>query len=120
MDAVKFIEERNRMCDSLFGCEGCPANSQEDGLGECFVGIKSKYTPEQQIEIVDKWSATHPRKTRQSVFLEQYPDALLDKFGVMRMCPMAISADYRDSDECKNPERSCVDCQREFWMQEVE
>lgn len=73
MDAVKFIKERARMCDSLFGCEGCPANSQENGLGECFVGIKSKYAPEQQIEIVDKWSKEHPRKTRQSVFLEQYP-----------------------------------------------
>lgn len=34
---------------------------------------------------------------------------------------MAISAAYRDNDgECKKPERPCMDCQREFWMQEVE
>ena len=61
------------------------------------------------------------RKTRQSVFLEQYPDALLDKFGVMQMCPMALSAAYRDNDGyCKYQERPCRDCQLEFWMQEVE
>lgn len=107
MDAVKFIEERRRM----FAVTG--ENSK--------YSLFNMSTPSEDIvKKVEEWSAAHPRKTRQSVFLEQYPDALLDKFGVMQMCPMAISADYRDSDECKNPERSCVDCQREFWMQEVE
>lgn len=117
MDAVKFIEERNRMCKS-FGnrCTGCPASN-----GGCAVGQESTLDATDQVAIVEGWSAAHPRKTRQSVFLEQYPDAVLDKFGVMQICPMAISAAHRDSDgECKNPERSCVDCKREFWMQEVE
>ena len=119
MDAVKFIKERARMCDSLFGCEGCPANSQENGLGECFVGIKSKYAPEQQIEIVDKWSKEHPRKTRQSVFLEQWPEAEIDKYGCLRLCPELVSADYRNRHgDCLN--RVCIDCRREFWSQEVE
>lgn len=36
MDAVTFIKERARMCDSLFGCEGCPANSQEKWIGGVF------------------------------------------------------------------------------------
>lgn len=119
MDAVKFIKERARMCDSLFGCEGCPANSQENGLGECFVGIKSKYAPEQQIEIVDKWSKEHPRKTRQSVFLEQWTEAEIDEYGCLRLCPELVSADYRNRHgDCLN--RVCIDCRREFWMQEVE
>ena len=119
MDAVKFIKERARMCDSLFGCEGCPANSQENGLGECFVGIKSKYAPEQQIEIVDKWSKEHPRKTRQSVFLEQYPEAEIDSRGCLMLCPKRISADYQKRyRNCTN--RLCSDCRKEFWWQEVE
>lgn len=117
MDAVKFLKERQRMCDSLFGCEGCPANSQENGLGECFVGIKSKYAPEQQIEIVDKWSKEHPRKTRQSVFLEQYPQADIDNIGLLVMCPKRISADIRVTADCMR--QRCSDCRREFWMQEV-
>lgn len=106
MDAVKFIKEWNRML-------------KVEGRVPC-IEICTTRTPEETVSSVEEWSATHPRKTRQSVFLEQYPEAVLDKFGVMQMCPMAISAAYRDSDECKNPERSCVDCQREFWMQEVE
>lgn len=121
MDAVKFIKERARMCDSLFGCKGCPANSQEDGLGECFVGIKSKYAPEQQIEIVDKWSKEHPRKTRQSVFLEQWPETELDTNGAVAICPAILSSDYRSANKrCKHPGTACSDCRREFWMQEVE
>lgn len=121
MDAVKFIKERARMCDSLFGCEGCPANSQENGLGECFVGIKSKYAPEQQIEIVDKWSKEHPRKTRQSVFLEQYPEAIVGDDGVLRVCPSPIFPSDRSAyNGCVRPNSLCSDCRREFWMQEVE
>ena len=122
MDAVKFIEERNRMCKS-FGdrCTGCPASDACKNELCCAFDQWSTLDATAQVSIVKKWSAEHPRKTRQSVFLEQYPDAVLDKFGVMQMCPMAISAAYRDNDgECKNPERPCMDCQREFWMQEVE
>lgn len=121
MDAVKFIKERARMCDSLFGCEGCPANSQENGLGECFVGIKSKYAPEQQIEIVDKWSKEHPRKTRQSVFLEQYPEAQIDDTDVLCVCPAVISPSYRkDGGGCLNIHKKCANCRYEFWTKVVD
>lgn len=122
MDAVKFIEERRRMCKSFdTGCNGCPAFNACNNNLCCAVGNESKMDATSQIAIVEEWSAAHPRKTRQSVFLEQYPDAVLDKFGVIQMCPMAISVAYRDSDgECKNPEKMCIDCRREFWMQEVE
>lgn len=119
MDAVKFIKERARMCDSLFGCEGCPANSQENGLGECFVGIKSKYAPEQQIEIVDKWSKEHPRKTRQSVFLEHWPNARPADDGVLTFCPKRFDFHISCLAECHSLKK-CRDCRREFWMQEVE
>lgn len=119
MDAVKFIKERARMCDSLFGCEGCPANSQENGLGECFVGIKSKYAPEQQIEIVDKWSKEHPRKTRQSVFLEHWPNARPADDGVLTFCPKRFDFHISCLAECHSLKK-CSDCRREFWMQEVE
>lgn len=121
MDAVKFIEERNRMCESFGdGCTGCPASNACKNELCCAFDQGSTLDATAQIAIVEKWSVAHPRKTRQSVFLKQYPDALLDKFGVMQMCPMAISAAYRDNDgECKKPERPCMDCQREFWMQEV-
>ena len=122
MDVVKFIEERNRMCKSFVGgCKGCPAsNACEDNLS-CAIGYASTLDATKQVAIVEKWSKEHHRKTRQSVFLEQYPDAVLDGVGVLRICPIYLSAEYRD--DCnggKNIGKKCSDCRREFWMQEVE
>lgn len=123
MDAIKFIEERNRMCES-FGdrCTGCPAsNDCNDSPCGCAVGQESTLDATDQVAMVEEWSAAHPRKTRQSVFLEQYPETILDAFGALQICPMYISAAHRDSDgECKYPKKPCADCRREFWMQEVE
>ena len=121
MDAVKFIEERKRMCES-FGdrCEGCPAFGTDEDALCCVVEKESSLDATAQIAIVEEWSAAHSRKIRQDVFLEQYPETALDAFGVIQICPMAISAVYRDeSGECKDPERLCIDCRREFWMQEM-
>ena len=117
MDALEFLKERRRMCDSHRWCKGCPL---EDG--KCVV---SDVAPDEDykriITAVEQWSKEHPRKTRQSVFLEQYPEADIDGYGVVGLCPMSISAAHRDSDgECNCPEKMCRDCRREFWMQEVE
>ena len=116
MDALEFLMERRRMCDSYRHCEGCPLEG-----GKCVV---SSVPPDEDykriIAAVDQWSKEHQRKTRQSVFLEQYPEAEIDANGVVGLCPMSISAAYRDSNgECNNPEQMCTDCRREFWMQEV-
>ena len=117
MDALEFLMERRRMCNSYSDCEGCPLEE-----GKCVV---SSVEPDEDykriITTVERWSKEHPRKTRQSVFLEQYPEAEIDMNGVVGLCPMSISAAHRDSDgECNCPEKMCRDCRREFWMQEVE
>ena len=121
MDAVKFIEERNRMCKSFnygCGCQMCPACNNDLC---CAFDQESTLDATVQIDIVEKWAKEHPRKTRQDVFLEQYPEALINECGVLCICPMNISADYRDTDRgCKNMGKKCVVCRREFWMQEVE
>lgn len=106
MDAVKFLEERKRMYES--------------GAATPSIRLGDNYTPERAVKIVEEWAAAHPVKTRQSVFLEQWPEAKIDKFGVIQICPMSISATYRDSNgECKTPEIMCMDCRRGFWMQRV-
>lgn len=117
MDAVKFIEERNRMCMACHRCVGCKAYDEDSDY--CRVDIESSEKPDGQVSIVEQWAKEHPRKTRQSVFLEQYPEVEIDECGHLQLCPKRISADcrsrYRD---CAN--RVCKDCRREFWMQEVE
>lgn len=66
-------------------------------------------------------SKEHPRRTRQSVFLEQFPETTLDVTGVITICPTPLSSDYRNNNGgCKHPDTACYDCRREFWMQEVE
>ena len=116
MDALEFLVERKRLCSSYKGCMGCPF-----GAAECVV---SDVAPDEDykriVAAVEQWSKGHPRKTRQSVFLEQWPEAEIDENGVVGLCPMSISAAHRDSDgECNCPEILCRDCRREFWMQEV-
>lgn len=117
MDALEFLKERVRMCNSYNGCGECP-------LAEslCFISnTTSDENLKKMIAAVEQWSKEHPRKTRQSVFLEQYPEAKIDVNGVVGLCPTYISAAHRDSDRnCNHPERLCKDCRREFWMQEVE
>ena len=117
MDALEFLKEGKRMCNSYKGCMGCPFEE-----GKCIV---SDVAPDEDykriITAVEQWSKEHPRKTRQSVFLEQYPEAEIYANGVVGLCPMFISAAHRDSDGgCNCPERLCACCRREFWMQEVE
>lgn len=121
MDTVKFIEERRRMCKSFDdGCSGCPAFNACNNLC-CAVGNESMMDATAQIAIVEKWSASHPRKTRQDVFLEMWPESFLDEYGILQFCPRYISSAYRNDDgKCKNPEKRCIDCSHEFWMQEVE
>ena len=98
MDAVKFIEERNRMCGTMSEVWGVDAA--------------------QIVKNTEEWSAAHPVKTRQSVFLEQYPQADIDNTGLLILCPKRISADIRVTADCMR--QRCSDCRREFWMQEVE
>lgn len=53
---------------------------------------------------------------RQSVFLEQYPEAELGKNGVLRVCPAPISLKYRNDGRCVTFARGCVECRKECWM----
>lgn len=114
MDAVKFIEERSRMCDTCFdaeknSCVNCPAN-------HCACLSMRAITDDNKIvSIVEEWSAAHPRKTRQDVFLEQWPKARIDTDGVLWACPINFVYNH----PCFSGS-GCPDCRREFWMQEVE
>ena len=107
MDAVKFLEERNRMYKS--------------GAATPCIGLEDDYDPVNAVKIVEEWSAAHPRKTRQSVFLEQYPQASIGGDGLLQVCPCPISESHRNAQGgCVNIHRQCSDCRKEFWGQEVE
>ena len=106
MDAVKFIEEHRRM----YKVTGKHLPTLAEGI-----------PAEDVVKEVEEWSAAHPRKTRQSVFLEQWPEARIYDNGVLGVCPAGISLSHRrDGGGCLYPRKECGECRREFWMQEVE
>lgn len=114
MDAVEFLRDFRRMCwsygDTCTDCElkGAQCRPTEKDCDH-----------EKVIRVVEEWSAAHPRKTRQSVFLAQWPEAEIDKFGSLAVCPKCISADCRNRyDDCGD--RLCPDCRKEFWFTPIE
>ena len=118
MDALEFLMERRRMCDSYRHCEGCPLEG-----GKCVV---SGVTPDEDykriIAAVDQWSKEHPRKTMQSVFLEQWPDAIISPDGLPEVAPCQLCVGLTHGKSTEDCEKIglCAKCRREFWMQEVE
>lgn len=115
MDAVKFIKERDRMCRFYHhagDCYQCPAKDCECSALEGMVDDDNIVT------IVEEWSAAHPRKTRQSVFLEQFPNApIYTNTHNVALNPCLVDTTLRG--HCPTG-RGCDICRREFWMQEVE
>ena len=115
MDAVKFIKERDRMCHFYHhagDCYQCPAKDCECSALEGMVNDDNIVT------IVEKWSVVHPRKTRQDVFLEQFPNApIYTNTHNVILDPCLVDTTLRG--HCPTG-RGCDTCRREFWMQEVE
>lgn len=108
MDAVEFLEQLKKR-----------SKSNPDYYGE-ELNI-AHIEPISLVSQVEQWAAEHPAKTRQSVFLEQYPEARLMQDGVLSICPIAISSAYRGEDgSCANPSEKCDDCRRKFWLAEAE
>ena len=107
MDAVKFLQERNRMFLSGAATPG--------------IELEDDFDPVKAVEIIERWSVQHPRKTRQSVFLEQWPEARIESDGISSICPAVLSKSY-SGEKCPNiiTQKICTACRREFWMQEVE
>ena len=110
MDALEFLMERKRMCNSYNDCCDCPL-----GSSRCVINhVTSDEDHERIVTTVEQWAKEHPRKTRQSVFLEQWPNSKMGDNGVIGMCPRNVNKMH----VCGSV--GCADCRREFWMQEVE
>lgn len=106
MDAVKFINEYRRIY-TLKRCMECPL--REKG---CSITTQ-KAKAEEIVDIVEKWSAEHPIKTRQSELLKMFPNAKTNKDGIS-ICPRVVDTKH----ECER--KACEECIKEYWLAEVE
>lgn len=113
MDAVKFVKTLGRMCDAeCIKCEFWKRRSRGESCNAW-----QKNHPEEAVAIVEQWAAAHPIKTRQSVFLKHYPDALILAHGCLNACPMDV---FSDADINCNNAQPCFECKKAFWLAEVE
>ena len=117
MDAVKYLKEAYRMCETIKNCTICP-------FKEYKITVPCKFTsesleqinPEKAVEIVEKWAEEHPAKTRQSEFLKMFPNVRLygDQIDI---CPKTVDV---KSNLCNEYDCECDKCKKDYWFTEVE
>ena len=121
MDAIKYFKEAVRMCESSGGCINCLFDQEMDEHPsfpyKSLVSCKERIAVEKCVSIVEKWSAEHPAKTRQSEFLNMFPNAPLRENGSIAICPLDVDRYVKCSE--KQGSR-CPDCQKDYWLAEVE
>lgn len=115
MDAVDFLNEGTRMCNSYKSCVGCPMYPTDDC---CMVRMNLK----QMIRIVEQWSKEHSIKTRQSEFLKRYPEAEIGDDGHPSVDPCQLHKEMANVEihdgYCNK--YGCDECRRDFWLKEIE
>lgn len=112
-----FLKEWERMCDSSHcTCQMCCLYKMAD-TGSCHTAMRTM--PKQVISEVQKWSDTHLIKTRQTEFLKLFPNARMrhrDKdYLVLDVCPAGLDNSFSCEDDI-----TCADCQKDYWLQEVD
>lgn len=114
MDAVEYLKEKDRMCQSHATiCYGCPIYEMgRDTDLDCIETIREK--KEQAVEAVEKWAKEHPVKTRQDKFLEIFPNTKLCN-GVIQICPKSLGL----IKQCLDVD-ICPECHEKYWLAEVE
>ena len=113
MDVKDFVSEYKRMCNYYYDTQ-CKKNGENCPMKIRPCDFIERLT-ETVIEDVENWSKEHPPKTRQSVFLEQHPNAKVGMDGTLTACPQAIDTTV----ECLS-DVNCGDCCREYWGEVVE
>lgn len=91
----------------------------DDKDSNCCDGCKYEYKREDESPCTEccnnytsKWER-RPKKTRQDKFLELFPNTELTD-SVIKICPKRLDGNY---DRC---ETSCIECHKNYWLQEVE
>ncbi len=98
MDAVEFVKQLRRMDKNTSRKYRVFIDSPEDVVAE-----------------VEEWAKKNPAKTRQSVFLEQWPNVAVSEGGVIRIRPCDLDVNAKKECLCV----TCDYCRRKFWSQEV-
>lgn len=115
MDALEFLKEHKRICNTYSrsdnGCRDCPL------VSHCIVSsATSDEDFKKMTDVVEQWSKEHPRKTRQSEFLKEFPNVQRDSEGIINISPCAVDMTCKNSNCYDN----CARCRHKYWLQEAE
>lgn len=121
-EKAKLIKDYARMCKIKIGidCDECELNKNKK-YSSCELFMMKE--PEKAVEIIEKWSAEHPVKTRQDKLLEQYPDFKIGAQGIVNLSPCVVEPSRFVKDNtspCAKTNMTCQECKWEYWMEEVE
>lgn len=114
---ISFLAELNRLCNLRTGCVADEANEEqcpllgrcEDALTKICIEDATKL-----VEIVQKWSDEHPKKTYAQDFLEKFPEAQRNWDGVPFVCRKRIYGGIHSakSEGCDDT-KACYRCWNE-------
>lgn len=91
--------EQELTCSS---CKHASRDQEEYPCSRCSRGYTDLFEPK-------------PKKTRQSEFLEHYPNAKKCK-DILKICPAEVDIDYKVCETYSE----CPDCRKDYWLKEVE
>ena len=109
---INFFSELKRLCDSRTACTADAANKEQCLMfGVCDRPLTEICVEDaiKAIEILQKWSDEHPKKTYAQDFFEKFPDAPKDE-AVKGKCPLACRRGIYGG-EC--PDMGCDECWNE-------
>ena len=110
--AVEYLKSKARMTGKCtISCYDCYLS----GRNRVLLGCRrfEQEHPEKAIEIVEKWAKEHPVKTFLSDFLEKYPNAPCNTFGIPKICPSHVGYAKENAHDC---DLKCDKC----WNRELE
>lgn len=120
MDAVMYLKELERMCDSCEDCEGCGIKERVGWKKAC-IGFDNK-NPETAVAIVEKWSNAHPIRTNAVYVAEKLRELgyTVDIDELRVKCPPHESGWYTSHKNTKPcGTMPCDECRR-WWDKECE
>ena len=71
MDAVKFLKQKDRMCNSFSLCSQCPMSALKNNRNVSCIQLHERY-PEEVVRIVEQWSKENPIITNAMKFNEVF------------------------------------------------
>lgn len=114
MDAVEFIKEYFRLCETHEDCVNCPFTKEEVDV-PCDLISKNA---EKIVSIVKQWAEEHPQKTIMQDFFEKFPNAPKSKFNHPTLCPgnCGYNNETPSYEICKKFNEDCLKC----WSRPLE